>query len=341
MYKYEKRYKFAIIILILLLIVLVIFSFGKGRYDITVKDIFLSLYKKARGIKIEDKTIDAVLFNVRLPRIMFAILVGAALSISGACYQGVFKNPLVSSNVIGASSGAAFGAAIAILFGMESASVSLFAFLWALIAVILVYLIGNRFRVDPLLGLVLTGIMISSIFKSGLSFIKLVSDPMDQLPQITYWLMGSLASTETKDILPTFLIMIIASIPIFFSRWNLNLLTLEDEEVITMGVNVKRLRMIILLSATLLTASSIAVSGMIGWVSLAIPHFARLIVGNDYRKLIPVSAVFGSVFLLIVDNISRLSFSAEIPLGIITSLIGAPFFLLLLYREGRDKNASS
>lgn len=341
MSKYERRYKLSMIILFVLLIVLVIFSFAKGRYNITIKEIFLSIYKKTRGIKLEDKTVEAVLFNVRLPRIIFAILVGAALSISGACYQGVFKNPLVSSNVIGASSGAAFGAAIAILFGLKSASVSLFAFLWALIAVVLVYLIGNRFRVDPILGLVLTGIMISSIFKSGLSFIKLVSDPMDQLPQITYWLMGSLAATETKDILPTFLIMIIASIPIFLSRWHLNLLTLEDEEAITMGVNVKRLRMIILLSATLLTASSIAVSGMIGWVSLAIPHFARLIVGSDYRKLIPVSAVFGSVFLLFVDNISRLSFSTEIPIGIITSLIGAPFFLFLLYREGRDKNASS
>lgn len=339
MSKYEKRYRLSMIILFALLVLLVSFSFTKGRFDITVKEIFSSIYKKTRGIKLEDKTIEGVLFNVRLPRIVFAILIGAALSISGACYQGIFKNPLVSSNVIGASSGAAFGAAIAILLGFSSSFISIFAFLWALLAVILVYVIGNRFRVDPILGLVLTGIMISSIFNSGLSFIKLIADPMDQLPQITYWHMGSLSATETKDILPTFIIMIIASIPIFLSRWHLNLLTLEDEEAITMGVNVKRLRMIILLSATLLTASSIAISGMIGWVSLAIPHFVRLLVGSDYRKLIPVSAVFGSVFLLVVDNISRLSFSAEIPLGIITSLIGAPFFLFLLYREGRDNDA--
>lgn len=331
----DKKYLTIFIFLACLLVFLVIFSFGAGRYSIGIEKIFLSIYKKIKGIKIENSTVEAILFHVRLPRIVFSILVGAALSVAGACYQGIFKNPLVSSDVIGASSGAAFGAALAILLGLGSTEISIFAFCWSIVAVIIVYSVGNLLKFNPILGLVLSGVMVGSIFKAGISFLKLVADPTDQLPQITYWLMGSLTGTSTKDILPTFLIMFVALVSLWLSRWHLNLLTIGDDEAKTMGVNVKLLRLLVILSATLLTASSIAVSGMIGWISLAVPHFSRLLVGSDYRRLLPISILFGSNFLLIVDNISRLTFTSEIPLGIITSLIGAPFFLFLLYREGR------
>ncbi|MDD6920174.1 MAG: iron ABC transporter permease [Eubacteriales bacterium] len=331
----DRRFKWIIIFLVALLFSLTIFSFGAGRYFISVGEIFDSLFKKLSGAAIDDKTVEAVLFHVRLPRIAFAILVGAALSIAGACYQGLFKNPLVSSDVIGASSGAAFGAALAILLGLSTTGISLSAFFWSIVAVIIVYLVGNTLKINPILGLVLSGIMIGAVFSSGLSFLKLVADPMDQLPQITYWLMGSLSGTKTEDIIPVAIIMFIAIFMLWASRWHLNLLTFSDEEAKTMGLNVKMLRLMVILCATLLTAASIAVSGVIGWISLAIPHFARLIIGSDYRKLLPLSLLLGSNFLLIVDNISRLTFSSEIPLGIITSLIGAPFFLFLLHREGR------
>lgn len=333
--KLNKRFRILVIFLICLLFALVIFSFGAGRYEISVGQIFDSIYKKTRNIPIDDPTTEAILFHVRLPRIVFSILVGAALSVAGACYQGLFKNPLVSSDVIGASSGAAFGAALAILFGLSAAGISLLSFVWSIIAVFVVYMVGNTLKVNHILGLVLSGIMIGALFNSGLSFLKLVADPMDQLPQITYWLMGSLSGTKTKDIIPIAIIMAVAIIVLWTARWHLNLLTFSDEEAITMGLNIKRLRLTVILCATLLTAASISVSGIIGWVSLAIPHFARLLAGSDYRRLLPLSMLIGSNFLLVVDNISRLTFSSEIPLGIITSLIGAPLFLFLLRREER------
>lgn len=333
--KLDSRFKLLVITLIMLLFVLIIFSFGMGRYSISVYEILDSISKKVRNIPIENRTVEAILFHVRLPRIVFSILVGAALSVAGACYQGLFKNPLVSSDVIGASSGAAFGAALAILLGLSAAGISMLAFTFSIIAVLIVYLMGNTLRINPILGLVLSGIMIGALFNSGLSFLKLVADPMDQLPQITYWLMGSLSGTKTKDILPISIIMAIAMIVLWSTRWHLNLLTFSDEEAITMGLNVKKLRLIVILMATLLTAASIAVSGIIGWISLAVPHFSRMLAGSDYRRLLPLSMLIGSNFLLIVDNISRLTFSSEIPLGIITSLVGVPFFLFLLRREGR------
>ena len=333
--KLDSRFKLLVVSLILLLFILIIFSFEMGRYSISVYEIFDSIYKKARNIPIENNTVEAILFHVRLPRIVFSILVGAALSVAGACYQGLFKNPLVSSDVIGASSGAAFGAALAILMGLSTAGISLFSFTWSIIAVLIVYMVGNTLKINPILGLVLSGIMIGALFNSGLSFLKLVADPMDQLPQITYWLMGSLSGTKTKDIIPVSIIMAVAMIVLWSSRWHLNLLTFSDEEAITMGLNVKKLRLIVIIQATLLTAASIAVSGVIGWISLAVPHFARMLSGSDYRRLLPLSMLIGSNFLLIVDNISRLTFSSEIPLGIITSLVGVPLFLFLLKREGR------
>lgn len=331
----EKTYKILLINLSILLIVLVLFSFAAGRYFISLNEIFISIGKKINNIKFENQTIEAILFHVRLPRIVFAILVGSSLSVSGACYQGLFKNPLVSSDVIGASSAAAFGAAFGILLGFSSAGISISAFFWSISAVIIVYMIGNILKINPILGLILSGIMVGSIFKSALSFLKLVSDPLNQLPQITYWLMGSLSGSKSKDIFPIFIIFILALLPLWLLRWKLNLLTIGDDEAKTMGVNIKLLRLLVIISATLLTSASIAVSGIIGWISLAVPHFSRILVGNDYRKLLPISILLGSNFLLIVDNISRLTFSTEIPLGIITSLIGSPFFLILLYRKGR------
>lgn len=331
----DKKYIALVTALIAMLFALTFFSFGAGRYSIAPSEIISAIIKKISAKPIEDATLEAVLFHVRLPRIVFSILVGASLSVAGACYQGLFKNPLVSSDVIGASSGAAFGAALAILNGFSSGGISLSAFCWSILSVFIVYFIGNTLKFNQLLGLVLSGVMISALFNSGISFLKLISDPMDQLPQITYWLMGSLAGTKTKDILPTLIIMSVSIIPLMFSRWHMNLLTIGDEEAKTMGVNIRTLRGVVIISATLLTASSIVVSGMIGWISLAVPHFSRFLIGSDYRKLLPVSMLIGSNFLLIVDNISRLSFTSEIPLGIITSIIGAPFFLFLLSREGR------
>jgi len=265
---------------------------------------------------------------------MLACLVGCALSAAGASYQGVFQNPMAAPDILGASSGAAFGAALAIVIGMGKVSLVLMAFIFGIISVCAVIVIGDRVRGKRVLGFILTGIMVGSLMSAGTSLIKMVADPHDELPAITYWLMGSLNGSTKNDLLLAVIPMAIGLIPLFLLRWRINLLTLGDEEARSMGVNVKRLQIGVILCATLATASAVSVSGVIGWVGLVIPHMARRLIGDDYRYLMPVSMLMGAVFLLIVDDAARNILATEIPIGILTSFIGIPFFLYLILRGG-------
>ena len=207
-------------------------------------------------------------------------------------------------------------------------------FFFSLLTVTLVYVISRKAKGSQIIGLILSGIMVSSLFSAGTSYIKLVADPNDELPAITYWLMGSLSGAKITDVLFAMVPMGVGLLPLFFLRWQINVLTMGDEEAMTMGIHTKLLRFIIIISATLITAASVSVSGMIGWVGLVIPHLSRRLVGNNYQTLLPVSFLFGAVFLMVVDNVSRNLWTSEIPIGILTSLIGAPFFLYLITREG-------
>ncbi len=327
----RNNYKTTLLVLIIILIVLFLSSLVLGRYPLSLSEIGRLIV--SRIMETEQTwpdSAEAIFFNVRLPRIGLAVLVGAALSVSGACYQGMFRNPLVSSDIIGASSGAAFGAALGILLGVSGGLISISAFIFSALAVVLVYMISRILRQNQVLGLVLAGIMIGSIFNAGTSFLKLIADPNDQLPQITFWLMGSLNGKSMEELLYAAFLILIGLVPLMSLRWKMNLLTMDEKEAQSMGVAVGPLRLIVIVCATLLTATSIAVSGMIGWISLVIPHFSRLLVGSDFRRLLPTSLLMGASFLLIVDNISRLAYTAEIPLGILTSLVGAPFYLYLL-----------
>ena len=261
-------------------------------------------------------------------------MVGCSLATAGAAYQGTFQNPLVSPDILGASQGAAFGAAVAILLGLGSLGISLFAFACSIAAVLLVLAVGTRAKGNHLLIVVLAGVMVSSLFQAGVSFTKLIADPTDQLAAITYWLMGSLTGAKWSDMafarcLPSQSV----SRRCCALRWRINVLTMGDDEASTMGVNARRVRLIVILAATLVTAASVSISGMIGWVGLVIPHFARMIVGCDYRKLLPASMLMGASFLLIVDDVARLVASSEIPIGILTAFVGAPFFLYLITRR--------
>lgn len=347
-----KTIKRRFILLIILLALVFIISFQLGKYPISPTELLTLLsskiVEKAGELLNTDflsrnlfsggwtRQQEVVFFNVRMPRIVLSVMVGGVLSVAGASYQGVFRNPLASSDIIGASSGAAFGACLAILRGKSSAGVTFSAFLFSLLAVLLVTILGGKVKNNKILGLVLAGIMISSLFNSGTSFLKLVADPDDQLPAITYWLMGSFSGAKKTDVLFAFFPMILGLVPLLLVRWRVNLLTMGDEEAKTMGIDVHKLRLLIILCSTLITAASISVSGMIGWISLVIPHFSRMFVGSDYRKLLPASLVMGSLFLLIVDNISRLALSSEIPIGILTSIIGAPFYFYLIVKEGGE-----
>lgn len=308
-----------------------------GRYPLGLSEIGRLILSRFTDVEVTwTDSSEAIFFNVRLPRICLAVLVGAALSVAGACYQGMFRNPLVSSDIVGASSGAAFGAALGILLGASGAWISASAFVFSALSVALVYMISKLLRQNQILGLVLAGIMVGSVFNAGTSFLKIIADPNDQLPQITFWLLGSLNGKSMTDLLYAAILIVAGLLPLLGLRWRLNLLTMDEREAQSMGVSVKPMRLIVIVCATLLTATSIAVSGMIGWISLVIPHFSRLLVGSNYRRLLPTSLLMGSCFLLIVDNISRLAYTAEIPLGILTSLVGAPFYLyLLLSRRSR------
>ena len=278
----------------------------------------------------------AVVLNVRLPRILAAALIGAALSVAGVSYQGMFRNPMVSPDLLGASTGAGFGAALALLLSMNYFAVTCSAFLFGLAAVLLAYLISRRSRMDMTLSMVLAGMMISSLFTSGTSLIKLLADTESQLPAITYWLMGSLTSVRGRDVRFAALPILLGLIPLLLLRWRINLLTLSEAEARSMGVDTRRLRFIVILCATLMTAASVSISGMIGWVGLVIPHFCRILFGYDYRRLLPASALLGGAFLMLVDDLARTMATSEIPLGILTSFVGAPVFLYLILSGGND-----
>lgn len=275
-------------------------------------------------------------FNVRLPRILLALMVGCCLSVAGAAYQGTFQNPLVSPDILGASQGAAFGAACAILAGFTGAMVSVSAFFVSLLTVALVLLISSRAKGNHMMVVVLAGVMVSSLFQAGVSYTKLVADPNnDELADITYWLMGSLTGAKMGQVGVVFPILLVGCAILFALRWRINILTMGDEEASTMGVDARRIRIIVIIAATFLTAACVSVSGMIGWVGLVIPHLCRMLVGADYRKLVPASMLMGASFLLVVDDIARLATTAEIPIGILTAFVGAPFFLYLITRKKR------
>lgn len=337
--KKNISYRKTIIILLILLVLSVIISFTLGRYPVSLKElggIILSKIASIFNIKTNafwSETAERIVFNVRFPRIIIACLVGCCLAAAGASYQGVFQNPMASPDILGASSGAAFGAALAILLNLSGQYITLFAFASSLGCVLLVIFVGNKAKGKRVMSLVLSGIMISSLFSSATSFLKLVADPSDQLPAITYWLMGSFNGMERKDVLFALIPMALGLIPLLLLRWKINVLTLGDDEARTMGVNPALVRTIVILASTLITAASVSVSGMIGWVGLVIPHLARRMVGNNYRYLMPTTMLFGAVFMLLVDNLCRNLFTTEIPIGILTAFIGAPFFIYLITRE--------
>jgi iron complex transport system permease protein len=321
---------------IALFIVVFFLSFFLGRYPISPFTLIKVMLSKIFPItQTWPNTVENVIFKIRMPRILSSAIVGAALSISGLCYQGMFKNPMVSPAVLGTSSGAGFGASLGILFGLSYLSINAMSFAFGILAVVLVTIIGGKLMHEKTLGLILGGIMISSIFTSATSFVKLVADTEETLPAITYWLMGSLASVSMSDIKFIIIPITIGLIPIVLLKWKLNLLTLDEDEAMSLGINTILLRKIVIFASTLMTAACVSISGNIGWVGLVIPHFTRMVIGCDYRYSIPISLLMGSSFLMLVDTLSRTVTTGEIPLGILTSFIGAPFFLYLMIREGR------
>ena len=308
---------------------LVVVALSLGRFPVSVGDLLGVLWAKLAGTEHGlDPVIETVVLKVRGPRIAGAILIGAALAAAGAAYQNMFRNPLVSPDILGVSAGAAVGAVLGIFLSLNVIMIQSLAFAFGLGAVGLVYVTANAVRGhDPLLVLVLAGVVVGSLLGACVALMKYLADPYNQLPAITFWLLGSLASATPADVWSTLPLMLVGLIPMWLLRWRINLLSLDDEEARALGVETGRIRLIVIAAATLMTSSAVAISGVIGWIGLVIPHFARMLVGPDFSRLLPTSILLGAGFLLAVDTLARTVARIEIPLGVLTAFVGTPLFL--------------
>jgi iron complex transport system permease protein len=307
-------------------------AFTVGRYPVGLGDLVGVLASKALGHRTDvSPAIESVILQVRGPRVLAAVLVGAALALAGTAFQGLFRNPLVSPDILGASSGAALGAVVGIYLSLGVLAIQSVAFIGGLVAVGAVYAIGSAVRSrDPILVLVLTGVVVGSLFGAGVGLVKYLADPYNQLPAMTFWLLGSLSATTAPDLIPLFGPIAIGAIVLIALRWRMNVMSLPEEEARALGVATGPLRIALVAAATLVTSASVAAAGIIGWVGLVVPHLARSLVGPDFARLLPASAILGGGYLLLIDTLARTMAQVEIPLGILTAVIGTPFFIWLL-----------
>ena len=316
-------------------ILIAVASLGIGRFEVdfgTVTKILLSnvFPIEQTWTQMEEN----VVMQIRLPRVLLAFLIGGGLSISGASFQGMFANPLVSADILGVAAGAGFGASLGILLFGNSFAAQILALLFGLLAIVFTYAIGGVGKNLPVFMLVLAGVVTSALFQALISLTKFVADPEEKLPAITYWLMGSLGTATYKDLYVAGPLILIGVFILLAVRWRINLLTLPEDEAKSLGIATTRLKWLVIFGATLVTAASVAIAGIVGWVGLIIPHIARMIVGNNNEKVLPMSIALGGAYLMFIDNIARTLTAAEIPLSILTAIVGAPFFAYLLRRTG-------
>ena len=313
-------------------------AFTVGRYPVSLAELASVLFSKITAHRADvSPAVESVIMQVRGPRVLAAALVGAALAVAGTAFQGLFRNPLVSPDILGASSGAALGAVIGIFFSLGVIAIQAFAFVGGLLAVAAVYVIGSAVRSrDPILVLVLTGVVVGSLLGAGVGLVKYLADPYNQLPAMTFWLLGSLAAANVSDLLPLFGPVAIGTAVLIALRWRMNVMSLPEEEARSLGVATGPLRIAIVAAATLTTSASVATAGIIGWVGLVVPHLARSLVGPDFARLLPAAAILGGGYLLLIDTLARTAAEVEIPLGILTAVVGTPFFIWLLASMQRN-----
>ena len=325
-------------IAIAVLIAGLLLAFTVGRYPVSLAELANVLFSKLTAHRADvSPAVESVIIQVRGPRVLAAALVGAALAVAGTAFQGLFRNPLVSPDILGASSGAALGAVIGIFFSLGVIAIQAFAFVGGLLAVAAVYVIGSAVRSrDPILVLVLAGVVVGALLGAGVGLVKYLADPYNQLPAMTFWLLGSLAAANVADLLPLFGPVAIGTVILVALRWRMNVMSLPEEEARSLGVATGPLRIAIVAAATLTTSASVATAGIIGWVGLVVPHLARSLVGPDFARLLPAAAILGGGYLLLIDTLARTAAEVEIPLGILTAVVGTPFFIWLLASMQRN-----
>jgi iron complex transport system permease protein len=324
-----------LLLLAAFLVAVVVVASGIGPYHVPPLAVLKAILIRPFDDGAPD-TITTVLFNIRLPCVVAAGTVGAALAAAGAAYQSLFRNPLVSPDILGVSTGAGLGAVVGILLGLPVVMIQLLGFGGGLVAVIVVAVLARTLRGSgDVLVLVLAGIVVGALAGAAISLVKVLADPYDQLPAITFWLLGSLAGVKSHDVAATVPVVLLGLLPLILLRWRIGVLALGDDEARALGVDVRRLRAMVITAATLITASVVAISGVIGWVGLMVPHMARLLVGPRFDRLLPASILLGAAFLIAIDTLARSAARIEIPLGVLTAVIGGPAFVWLLARNRR------
>ncbi|MDV4151823.1 iron ABC transporter permease [Clostridium sp. AL.422] len=322
-----------VIVISTVLIITMLGAMGIGRYSISLGDIINTLLPKSLAGEV-DPNVRTVIYNIRLPRVLLAALAGSGLAVSGAAFQSLFSNPLATPDTLGVATGASFGAALGIILGFGSIGIQMCAFIVGIACIGLVYFISKIKGQRSMIMIILAGMVISSLFQAMVSLIKYVADPQDTLPQITFWLMGSLSGVGFDELIIGAPLIILGIIIIFLLRWKMNMLSLHEDESKSLGVNVKVVRLFTIMSAALITASVVSICGNIGWVGLLIPHISRMIFGNNNKSVIPACIGFGAIFMVVIDTIARSAIASEIPISILTAFVGAPFFIILLRKTG-------
>lgn len=333
----NRKYKIVFVAGILVLTATLLIALSVGRYPVALDQTFQILWGNLTGgEQVWDDKVDAVIMNLRLPRCIAAILIGAALSLSGACYQSIFKNPMVSPDLLGVSSGACVGAALAMLWYMDNFWIQVMAFAFGIITVFITTLIPRLIRNESTIILVLSGVIMSSLMSSIMALIKYLADTDTKLAEITYWTMGSIATVTLDEIASVLPFLIVPAIVILLMRFRLNVMALGDKEAKSLGVDLRKTRGLFVICATLMTASCVCLAGTVGWIGLVIPHVARLIMGADNKKMLPVALVFGSIFMLVIDTLCRSISGSELKISILTGLVGAPFFFFILWKQHKN-----
>lgn len=324
----------AIIALLVGLGLVMVLSLMLGRYTLTIGDIYNAVWYRLYGLSFGEP-VDSVVFNLRLPRILLAALAGAGLASAGTAFQGIFGNPLATPDTLGVTAGTSVGAVSALILNFSLVGVQLLSFVAGIITVVVTTLIArNKRGGTSVVMLILSGVMVGALASAIMSILKYTADPNNKLPQITYWLMGSLSGASMRTLALGAPFIVVGSAVIFLMRWRLNILALGDDEARAAGMNLPRARGIIIVAATLITAAVVSMCGQVGWVGLLIPHCARMICGNNNRFVVPVGTVLGAIFLVVIDTLARSSMESEIPISVLTAIIGAPFFIYLLRRTG-------
>lgn len=326
----DRKFRVCMITGCIATLLLALIALCLGQYTIALQDVIKVLTLQ----EVDLVNAETVIFNIRIPRILVSLIVGSGLATAGASFQALFSNPLATPDTLGCANGASFGAALGILLGLNALGIQISALIFGILAVVLVFVFTRYRHANQIMMIILGGMVVSSLFSALVSLIKYVADPNDVLPVITFWLMGSFSNSTVRSLYTGVPMIILGMMILYLMRYRMNALSLKEEEAASLGINVRKNRMIVIVASSLITASVVSMCGVVGWVGLLIPHISRMLFGNNHTKVIPGCIVFGALFMLIIDTIARCMYQAEIPVSILTAIIGAPVFLLLLRKTG-------